>query len=447
MKRRRLQAHLYGGLGALVFAGLLLLALMQMLAPSLLRGALGRLSGQRGTLTVATAHSSGAYHAFGKELAAVLGARGQRVVLRSSEGSLSNLELLVRGEADLALVQGGIPDIDHSRVKALAQVQQQHVHLVVRRDSGLVQFADLAGRRIAVGGPNSGFAVVARQLIAFYRLAEPPKLVHLPPDDMEAALRNGRVDAVLTVYSLFAPAIENLLSGGANRLLPFPHAEAISLRSGTMSPSQIPAGAYGPNRDEPAQLLTTVSVPTLLVARADLGSSRVHSVLRSVFSIEFLERVRLLQLNEEHAQQVRELQLHEAARDYYARNAPISSDRFEIASFFIAAILAMASLLRYVQGERKREELEAKRQRIVPYFEELLRSGRKIAKENDAAKLSDVVAEMMELQHRAEREWLQGLLDTEHMENLYAVYDVRCRNAFARMAELQQRPRPDGGAS
>jgi hypothetical protein len=44
---------------------------------------------------------------------------------------------------------------------------------------------------------------------------------------------------------------------------------------------------------------------------------------------------------------------------------------------------------------------------------------------------------MMAMQRRAEKEWLEGKLDTEHMENLYAIYGIRCENAFHKMTLLQ----------
>ena len=428
--------RLYGVLGALGMVGLLMLAMMRMLAPSLLHDLSERVLGTRGRLRLATAHPSGAYHAFGKHLAAAGKRNNLEIQLRATEGSRENLQLLRDGHADLALIQGALP-IDHTGVTGLARLRDQYVHLVARHDGPIRVVQDLGGRRLAVGGKQSGFASVAEQLVAFYRMKTPPEFVYMPVHAMGEALSTGRVDAALTVYSLFAPAIEQLLATGHNRLVPLTHTTALARCHPGMTPAEIPDGAYGAERTEPIESLPTVSVPTLLVARTGLGGGYVRAVLGTVFGVEFRSRANIPGLTEADARSFQGVNPHSAARGYYSRNAPISSDRFEIASFFIAALLAMASLLRYLQGRRQARVLEERRERITPYFERLLENGERIADSDDTESLAEMVREMMRTQHQAEREWLQGRLDTEHMENLYAVFDVRCRNAFDKISKLQ----------
>lgn len=430
----RFRRLLGGGLGALLLACLLMLVLLRTLAPSLLHFVPGSILGPRGELQLATAHPTGAYHAFGTQLVAAGQRTNLALRLRTTEGSRENLELLGRGQIDLALVQGGL-HIDHERVRGIARLHKQLVHLVTQSNGAIHSVEDLAGRRLAVGGVQSGTASVAEQLIDFYRLPTPPQLVHMPVQDVPAALATGKVDAALSVYSLFAPAVDDLLADGSNRLVPLIHTHALAQFTPGMSTAVIPDGTYGPQRSEPPASLTTVSVPTLLVARANLDGNSVRAVLRSIFDVQFLERA---ELTEHSARQLRGVQLHPAASDYYTRNAPISSGRFEIASFFIAALLALASLIRFLIIRRNEQRLETRRLRIVPYFESLLVSGERIVQEKDSDILSEIIVDMMRTQHQAERDWLQGQLDTEHMENLYAVFDVRCRNAFDKIRKRQQ---------
>ncbi|NIM15904.1 MAG: hypothetical protein GTO45_28225 [Candidatus Aminicenantes bacterium] len=52
-------------------------------------------------------------------------------------------------------------------------------------------------------------------------------------------------------------------------------------------------------------------------------------------------------------------------------------------------------------------------------------------------RLGSLLDQMMAMQRRAENQWLEGDLDTEHMENLYAIYGIRCENTFHKMTLLQ----------
>jgi len=81
--------------------------------------------------------------------------------------------------------------------------------------------------------------------------------------------------------------------------------------------------------------------------------------------------------------------------------------------------------------------LEQKKKNIIPYFEELLLSSIKLTEVNDIEQLKKILDDMMSMQSKAEKEWLEGELDTEHMENLYSIYGIRCDNAFNKMTLLQ----------
>ncbi|MCP4146549.1 MAG: hypothetical protein GY757_02260 [bacterium] len=81
--------------------------------------------------------------------------------------------------------------------------------------------------------------------------------------------------------------------------------------------------------------------------------------------------------------------------------------------------------------------LAVRKKNIVPYFEELLQFSSEMTNADSIEKLKDLLDRMMAMQRRAEKEWLDGKLDTEHVENLYAIYGIRCENAFNRMQLLQ----------
>ena len=59
------------------------------------------------TLTIATGHTDGAYYLFARRYREWLAQNDVELVIRNTAGSIENLELLQRGEVDLAFVQGG----------------------------------------------------------------------------------------------------------------------------------------------------------------------------------------------------------------------------------------------------------------------------------------------------------------------------------------------------
>ncbi len=58
-------------------------------------------------IVLATGQPGGAYDGFGREYQSRLAREGLRVELRRTAGSVENLERLLRGEVDVAFVQGG----------------------------------------------------------------------------------------------------------------------------------------------------------------------------------------------------------------------------------------------------------------------------------------------------------------------------------------------------
>jgi TRAP-type uncharacterized transport system substrate-binding protein len=59
-------------------------------------------------MTITSGSESGAYHAYARRYAELLATNGITLEIKTSAGSLQNLERLNKGEADIAFVQGGI---------------------------------------------------------------------------------------------------------------------------------------------------------------------------------------------------------------------------------------------------------------------------------------------------------------------------------------------------
>lgn len=389
-------------------------------------------------LVLATGAKDGAYYAIGDVLRQHLDAyRSYKLELQPTGGSLENLTLLHEGQADLALIQGGLTT-DRTDVVSLANLGRQYVHLAVPADSSIESFRDLAGKRVGVGPAGGGSEALAEQVLDFFNFSEDTTLVRDHNPNLREAFLDGEIDAVFQVYALFAPSMERLLGEGWYRLVPVADAEAVSRYLPGVFAEVLPPGLYGPDRSIPpaGASFHTLSVNTLLVARRALPERQVYTVLELIFSGDFLKAARLVGLDEELARTALHLPPHPAAEAFYNRNDPISADRFEILSFFLAGLVCLASVVHFLLGRRRGQHQARKRRAIRPYFEAMMDYGDEIEGSGNPAHLTRLIHQVMATQRGAEREWLEGRFDTEDMENLYAVYSLRCNNAFNKIFDL-----------
>jgi TRAP transporter TAXI family solute receptor len=387
---------------------------------------------------LATANRDGAYFRIGSLLSKQVQRRQFQLQAIETQGSLENIQKVRSKQAHFGFIQGGLQE-DLSGLVALANVDKQYVFMLVPTDSEIHSLRDLAGKRINLGLANSGSYALGKQIFGFYNLSPAPVLVTDPLTSLEKDLLDHRYDAALVVYALFAPRINQMLSKGQFRLLPIPNAEAVTHYLPSTMATYIPAQAFGPNRSLPAENCSTLAVSTLLVTHPETNHQLVSEILAALYDIRFIKQAHLAELNETTGQKVVDIPLHTAAADFYSRNAPVSSDRFEIASFFIAGMLALISLFNFLFMRHRKNELEERRQRITQYFHELLECGKTIENASEQDNIIDTIHRMMQTQHRAEEDWLEGKLDTEHMENLYAVYQVRCQNAFNMIEKISSK--------
>ena len=246
-------------------------------------------------LVIAGGPESGEYQLVARTLAAQLTASGIRAAATPTEGSIENLELLERGEADLILVQNDIAAMafhgqgayagqpPRQDLRAVASLFPEPLHIFVRRDSDIMSVAHLSGRRVDLGLPDSGTRVTALAVLAAYGLKE----AHLraqPGRSLEQAvqaLEQGEIDAFFAVVNAPARRLQALAATGKVRLLSL-HPEALDILQATQNafvPMHLANGTY-PGQGAP---VATVAVTALLAARTDTPQADVRAAIHSLF--------------------------------------------------------------------------------------------------------------------------------------------------------------------
>ena len=285
---------------------------------------------------VVTGSNTGVYYPMGQAVDAAVRASGVDVSLRvrTSGGSVANAHALGAGQADFAMMQPDVAlfafegieafaDQPIGNLRAVAGMYDEHVHLVVRADSGIESVADLAGRSVAIGDAGSGTEVNALQVLAAYGMSEADlgSTEHLGATQSAGRIQDGHLEAMFYTVGVGTAAIAELATSGVGlRFIAIEGEarEALLAEHGFFTASSIPAGAYGAGL--PAEDVPTVAMKAMLVAREGVPAEVVEAVLSAVFAdLETFRRrhAGLAGFDLESAQQGLSIPLHDGARAFY----------------------------------------------------------------------------------------------------------------------------------
>ncbi|WP_411152282.1 TAXI family TRAP transporter solute-binding subunit [Streptomyces sp. A30] len=256
----------------------------------------GDASGQRpgpaGVLRFATGEPTAFYAAFGRLLTAELEAEYPRLScrVRTTAGSVTNIELLRDRRADLALVltdtaraaQGTGLFPRPVPLRAIGRVYETYLQFAVRADSPVRAVSDLAGHAVSLGAAGSGAAVLGERILHAAGLAPGTDVpVRHPPLAAAAdAVRAGTVDALLVAGGVPLPVLSGLDDRPGLRFLPLagllPRLGDRDGRAGAgLEEVSLPQGAY-----RAAGGVATIGVSNLLVCRPDLSRTVADALTR-----------------------------------------------------------------------------------------------------------------------------------------------------------------------
>ncbi len=260
------------------------------------------------SLHLATGAPTGYYYRLGKQIEA----SSQETVkldltVRESQGSTDNLQQLLSGKVDFALVQLDVAkaSLEAEQVEAIAVLAHEHVHVITRtgvETSGQAdkpvpkRLEDLKDRAIALGPLGSGVRFTADQILAATRLNTPKVMAQANASSLGDALdllssKNNakRPEAMFYVGRLGASdrLREAFLKDPNLTLLPLSPSLINYLSTqnpGIYQPATIPSGTYGVSPNIPDRDLTTLSTPTVLITRPDANPQAVRLITWSIIA-------------------------------------------------------------------------------------------------------------------------------------------------------------------
>ena len=296
---------------------------------------------------IATGSAAGTYFPVGSAIAAAIssppgsptcerggscGVLGLVAVATTSEGSIANVAAIAGGLVDSGLAQADIiewaftgqgpfarrPKLDKLRV--IANLYPESLHLVVRRGAGITKIQDLAGKRVSLDKPGSGTRTNAEVILSAYGLrVNQLKVVESDPSESVDLLQDGELDAFVLIAGYPASAVAELAQLGLIDLVPItgrPAKQALR-RHRFFAADHIPAGTY-----EGITGTDTVSIGAQWVASELASEDLIYEITKALWNPK---NRRLLEAGHAKGQQIRistalsgvSIPLHAGAERYY----------------------------------------------------------------------------------------------------------------------------------
>ncbi len=246
-------------------------------------------------INVLTGGTSGVYYPLGVSLSQIYGKAlpGAKTAVQATKASADNLNLLQAGRGEIGFTLGdalsdawkGDEDAGFKaplkKLRGMAGIYSNYIHLVASADSGIKSLADLKGKRVAVGAPKSGTEINTRHILrgAGMSYKDLGKVEYLPFGESVELMKNRQLDATLISAGLGVAAVRDLATAVKIVIVPIPAEVIARIGDPAYQPATIPANTYnGQTADA-----HTVAIPNFLVTHEGVPADTVYAMTKSMF--------------------------------------------------------------------------------------------------------------------------------------------------------------------
>ncbi|WNM30654.1 TAXI family TRAP transporter solute-binding subunit [Streptomyces sp. Li-HN-5-11] len=292
-----------------------------------------------GTITFSTGTPRGVYQEYGVRLRTAFAKDmpDLKVRLVTSDGSQENVSRVATGQADFTIAAADAVETYElakgpgaARLRGVARLYDDYVQLVVPRGSNITSVAELRGKTVAIGPPQSGVRLIADRVLKAAGI-DPEKDIRPMSDGIDTApgrLRQGAIDAFFWSGGLPTDGIKQLAAKFPFRFVPIEadlvdklHAEGGAMRY--YRATNMPESAYPTIQN--GATVPTIAVSNLLMTRQDVDARLTEWVTRAVIKSRdvigaHVHSAQLVDLRT--AIYTDPLVLHEGARRYYRSVKP-----------------------------------------------------------------------------------------------------------------------------
>jgi len=274
--------------------------------------------------------------------------RQLKITMQSAGGrTLDTIEAVDAGTLDAAVIPAGL-SILKPNVRQVALLECEVMHLFVRPGIYVQGVPGLRGKRLNLGAPNSGAAVIAAEILKFIGLEEGRDYQNAALD--YKALRNVPAsempDGVFSLSPLPSPMGERLVQQYGYRLMELPCGESLALRKPYLEEASIPANTYSVDPPVPDKKARSVGTRAVLIANSSVSKIAVRRLLKVLYESDFARRAGMEPLNVKLLQHPGEYPNHAGTMAYLHQHDPwISKDLVDNINNLKGAIISVASAL------------------------------------------------------------------------------------------------------
>lgn len=252
-----------------------------------------------GNLLLGTAGSGGTWYTLGAAIGDVINQNSKlKVSISTTNGTVDNNRLVSTGDIDIAMSQ---PPAEYHAMKGEDLFAGNNIdnvrwicgghfskgQMVVKADSDIMSYADLAGKNVAIGAVGSGVRhYVGRGNLLLNGLdLDDIKDVAINQTQSAEALQDGDVDAAMFSGGIGLSSILSVSSVMDIRILPIDDnaIEELAKTRPEWAPAMkyftIPAGTYGDNFEE----VQTVGYQTSFLANESIPDDVIYAFLEYMY--------------------------------------------------------------------------------------------------------------------------------------------------------------------
>ena len=222
------------------------------------------------------------------------GPPGLVVIAQSANGSVANVDGIQHGTLESGFVQSDVAywaytgtgkfagEQPRRKLRAIANLYPESLHVVVRRDSGINRIRDLVGKRVSIDEPGSGTLIDADLVLNAYGISRNDlEIEYMKPAVAIQRIRDKQLDAFFVVAGYPARAISELATDTDIALLPIDGPEAANLvsRHQFFSRDTVPESTYQGVADT-----ETVSVGAQWLVASSVDSETVYHITRTLWN-------------------------------------------------------------------------------------------------------------------------------------------------------------------
>ena len=247
-----------------------------------------------GKYMLATGKAGGTNYSLGTCLASVWDKYSQSTTnITTTSGSVQNIEMLQKNNADFAFVQSDIlyyalegkelyEENQQKGLSVVANLYSEHAQFVVNASSDIKTIPELAGKTVAVGKYGTATEAAARQILEAYGITYDMITVKYQTfSEAMDGLHSGSIQAAFAVSSLPSANILEYSQTHEIRFLPISLTQSTAFKRSCpfFSEGMILNEVYGTDNS-----VSTVCIDVLLICRNTMPSADVLAITQALFN-------------------------------------------------------------------------------------------------------------------------------------------------------------------